>query len=293
MAVACPYDEATCKAVLRAVDTGLADAVLVGDGAQAALSAELSARAPRVAFHAASSPAEAAREAVALVRRGEADVLVKGMIHTDVLLRAVLDKACGLLPPGSVLTHVLAAELPGRGRLLFVSDVAVIPRPTLAQRMAILGHGAAVCRAFGTGVPRMALVHYSEQVSERVPLTLDYREIVRRAGQGELGDVVVDGPLDLRSALDEAFCRVKGLRSPVGGKADFLLMPDLEAGNLFYKMLPFLCGARVAGMLAGARCPVVLGSRGDSAGDKFLGMAFALFTAGPPPVAAGERPQTP
>lgn len=280
MAVVHPYDEATCAAVLRAVAEGLADAVLVGEVRRMALRYALSAYSPRVKILEVSDPDEAARTAVELVHWGEAGILVKGLINTDVLLRVLLDKTNGLLPRGRVMTHVLAAELPGWPRLLFASDVAVIPNPTLDQRVAMLGYGVSVCRAFGIAVPRVALLHYTEHVSERVPLSLDYREIVRRAGEGEWGDIVVDGPLDLRCALDGESARVKGIQSPLGGQADFLLMPDLEAGNLFYKILPFLCGARVAGILAGTRCPVVLGSRGDNAEDKFLGIAFALFTAG-------------
>lgn len=279
VAVVCPYDAATREAVCRAAAEGVARVVLVGEAARIGQLDEQPASAGRVTLVPAATPEEAACKAVRMVRQGEADVVMKGLLNTDTLLHAILDKKCGLLPPGRVLTHVMAAELPGFERLLFASDVAVIPQPTLDQRWAILGYGAAVCRAFGISHPRMALLHYSEKVSERVPLTLDYRELVRRADAGGLGDVTVDGPLDLRCALDAASERIKGIDSPLGGEADFLHFPDLEAGNLFYKAVTFLCRARVAGMLAGAACPVVLSSRSDGADDKYLSLLFALFAA--------------
>lgn len=199
VAVVCPYDAATQEAVCRAAAEGIARVALVGEAARISRLDELLAFSGRVTLVPATTPEEAASVAVRMVRQGEADVVMKGLLNTDTLLHAILDKACGLLPPGRVLTHVMAAELPGFGRLLFASDVAVIPQPTLDQRWAILGYGAAVCRAFGIGHPRMALLHYSEKVSERVPLTLDYRELIRRADAGGLGDVTVDGPLDLRA----------------------------------------------------------------------------------------------
>ena len=279
VAVVCPYDEATREAVCRAAAEGIARVVLVGEEARIGRPDGRLACSGRLTLVPAATPGEAARAAVRMVRRGGADVGMKGLLNTDVLLHAILDKEAGLLPPGRVLTHIMAAELPGSGRLLFGSDVAVIPHPTLDQRRAILSYGTAVCRAFGVVRPRVALLHYSEKTDERVPLTLDCRELVRRAGAGEWGDAIVDGPLDLRCALDAESERIKGIESPLEGRADFLLFPDLEAGNLFYKTLPLLCGARVAGMLAGAQCPVVLSSRSDQAGDKFLSLAFALYAA--------------
>lgn len=153
VAVVCPYDAATQEAVCRAAAEGIARVALVGEAARISRLDELLAFSGRVTLVPATTPEEAASVAVRMVRQGEADVVMKGLLNTDTLLHAILDKACGLLPPGRVLTHVMAAELPGFGRLLFASDVAVIPQPTLDQRWAILGYGAAVCRAFGIGHP--------------------------------------------------------------------------------------------------------------------------------------------
>ena len=279
IAAVCPYDESTQTALLRALERRIADLVLVGDAAHIASLNTLQTYGDRVCLYPATTADEAAAAAVRLVRQGEADILMKGLLNTDTLLHAILDKELGLLPRGRVLTHVSVAELPGWRRLLFFSDVAVIPQPTLDQRRAIIDYGVTVCRTFGIEQPRVALLHYSEKVNEKCPLTLDYRELVRRAEAGEWGNTIVDGPIDLRCALDETSERVKGIDSPLGGRADFLHFPDLEAGNLFYKTLPFLCGARVAGMLAGTLCPVVLSSRSDNADDKFLSLAVALFVA--------------
>ena len=280
LAVAYGQDSHTLTAVYDAYEAGLVEPTVYGDKAvieevcrKEGIDASL--------FKIVDEPndVECVRLAVAAVVAGDADVLMKGLVSTDKYMRGILNKDAGLFPPKGVLSHVSIFEIPSLPKLLCVSDVAVIPQPTLDQRRAIIDYGVTVCRTFGIEQPRVALLHYSEKVNEKCPLTLDYRELVRRAEAGEWGNTIVDGPIDLRCALDETSERVKGIDSPLGGRADFLHFPDLEAGNLFYKTLPFLCDARVAGMLAGTQCPVVLSSRSDNADDKFLSLAVALFVA--------------
>lgn len=275
VAVVCGTDESTRDAVSWAVKDGFVEAVFVGGGADMT-DAET---APYVRDVAAADDTDAARQAVAMVREGKADVLMKGMVGTDVLLRAVLDKQSGLLPPGGVLTHLAVAEVPGYERLLFMTDVAVIPYPDAVQRRAQVDCAVRTCRAMGIDVPRVALVHCSEKASDKFPHTLDYLEMKREAAGGRWGDIVLDGPLDVRTACDAEALRLKGIESPVEGRADVLVFPDIEAGNTFYKTMTFFAHASTAGMLQGAMSPVVLPSRGDTAVSKYYSLALAVVGA--------------
>lgn len=276
----CAYDDSTTSAVARAVSEGFAEVVFVGDRARAERHPEVAALGGHARFVETADGDQAARAAVELARAGEADILMKGLIHTDDLLRAVLDKSRGILPPGRVLTHVAAAQIPAYGRMLFLSDAAVIPYPTQEQRIAQVAHVVGVCRAFGVAAPRVSLIHCSEKASPKFPHTEGYADIIRLAARGEWGEAVVDGPLDVRTSCDPRGCAVKGIRSPLEGAADALIFPDIEAGNAFYKAITLFAGADVAGVLRGTVCPVVLPSRGDSAASKYYSIAMAAVCNG-------------
>ncbi len=224
----------------------------------------------------ADTPEEAAAEAVALVRRGEADILMKGLIGTDKLLRAVLNKECGLLPQGNVLTHLAAAEIPAYQKLLFFTDAAVIPYPTHEQRIEQVRYATQVCRRLGISEPKVALIHCAEHGGKAFPFVDGYADICRMAAAGDFGPCVVDGPLDLLTSLSPEALAAKRLTSPIGGEADILILPDIEAGNVFYKTLSLLANARTAGILCGTTAPVVVPSRGDSTETKFNSILFAL-----------------
>jgi len=280
LAVVCAYDDSTVGAVARAVTEGFAEAIFVGDRHRVEQRPEVAAISGHARFVEAADGEAAARAAVELVRTGRADILMKGLVNTDILLRAVLDKACGILPPGRVLTHVAAAQIPAYERLLFLSDAAVIPYPTQEQRMAQVGYAVSVCRSFGVAVPRISLVHCSEKTSPKFPHTEGYAGIIGMAAQGKWGEVVVDGPLDVRTSCDPHGCEVKGIRSPLEGRADVLLFPDIEAANAFYKTITLFAGASVAGVLQGTVCPVVLPSRGDNASSKYYSLAMAAVCNG-------------
>lgn len=251
VAVVCPRDASTVAAVEQAERAGFAQAILV-DETDATL---------------------AAQRAVALVRSGEADALMKGLVSTDVLLRAVLDKAAGLLPAGGVLTHVAVADVAALGRLLCFSDAAVIPYPTPEQRQAQVIAVADVCRAMGIAAPRIALIHCSEKASEKFPHTLTYRDLCAAPPVG----CTVDGPLDVRCAIDAEALAVKGISSPLEGRADALVFPDIEAANAFYKTVTALLHAPTAALLCGTTAPVVLPSRGDSPSTKLYSLALAAL----------------
>lgn len=278
VAVVCPNDAHTEYVVQRSLREGTARFLLVTDAAHREPSVRLRAAAPdEVQVYETSTPEEAAARAVALVRAGEADVLMKGLINTDSLLRAVLNKEEGLLPPGGVLSHLAVMQLPVYPKLLFCSDVAVIPRPTLAQFRAVVGADVSVCRRLGVGCPRVALVHCSEKVSDKFPHTLDYVRLKEDAAQGRFGEVYMDGPMDAKTACDAHSGEVKGLCSPVVGNADLLVFPNIEAGNVFYKALTLFGGADTACMLTGTTAPVVVPSRADSGDSKYYSLALACY----------------
>ena len=274
VAVVSPNDESTQQAVAKAIDMGFADALLVGCTREAERA--FAKYHDRVQFIAATDPDDAATKAVALVRAGQADVMMKGLLNTDNLLRAVLNKETGILPKGRVLTHITCLQLPQYDKLLFCSDVAVIPQPTKEQREAQLAYLLRLCRSLGIREPGVALINCSEKVDERhFPNTVEYLELVDKAKKGLFGPCTVDGPLDLKTSLSGKALKKKGLTSPLNGHADALIFPDIQAGNVFYKTVTLFCRAQSAAMLAGPDVPVVLTSRADDVESKFCSLALA------------------
>ncbi len=280
VAVVCGYDDSTLYAVSRALEEGFIDAIFVGQRAEVENRTELQPFAAHVSYVEAETPDEAARKAVGIVKNGEADVLMKGLINTDNLLRAVLNKEEGILPRGKVLTHISAARMPGFERIVFFSDAAVIPYPTHEQRLSQVEYMISLCHSFGIARPHIALNHCSEKVSDKFPHTVGYADIAALAEKGEWGEAVVGGPLDVLTSFNRAACEVKGITSAVGGNADAVIFPDIEAANCFYKTLTCFAQADIAGMLQGAACPVVLPSRGDSKQSKYFSLAMAAVSNG-------------
>ncbi len=278
VAVACPEDGHTEYALKRALGAGFADVVLVCSERCSPEFENLAKAYPEhVSVLIEDSPDDAARKAVAIVRDGNADVLMKGTINTDNLLRAVLDKEHGILEPGNVLTHVTAAHIPAYPKMLFFTDAAVIPRPDLKQFDAMLRHALTLCRRMGVDCPNVALIHCTEKTSEKFPHTLSYKELTDRAGRGEYGDVKVFGPMDVKTACDAESGKVKGIASPVVGNADILIFPNIESGNVFYKTITLFGGAETAGVLCGTTVPVVVSSRADSDVSKYYSLAVACL----------------
>ena len=249
-----PYDEATTEALRQVEEAHLAEVIRIQD----------------------KLPERAAEKAVALIRRGDANVLMKGLIGTDVLLRAILNKVSGLLPEGRVLTHIAVAEMKTYHKLLFFTDVAVIPYPTQKQRIEQVHYTADICHRMGIPEPRIALIHCAEHGGRQFPFVDGYQEIKQLAGEGSFGQCIVDGPLDVKSACSVEALKAKSITSPLEGNSDVLIMPDIEAGNAFYKAMTLFAQAHTAGILWGTQCPVVVPSRGDSAEAKFNSILFAL-----------------
>ena len=227
-----------------------------------------------------STVEESAAEAVRMIHRGEAEVVMKGILNTDVLLRAIINKDNreeGLLPVGNVLSHVSAMRVPAYHKMLFMSDAAVIPYPTFEQRIAMIRYVIRLCNLYGIEQPRIALIHCTEKVSPKFPITLDYQKIVEMCQAGEFGNAIIDGPSDLKCAVDKESADIKGIHSPLEGNADAVIMPDIEAANVYYKAITAFTDTRLAVGLQGTSCPVTLTSRADSAETKYNSLAMACL----------------
>lgn len=276
VALACPADSHTEYVVRRGLQEGVAEFLLVCGGKCTPEFDALRRQYPQnVQLIEEPTPDDAARRAVALVREGKAEVLMKGTINTDVLLRAVLDKQCGLLEQGRVMCHVTVTQMPCYKKLLVFSDAAVVPRPTLEQFDAIVDCAINVSRSIGVAEPKVALINFSEKVNEKFQQTISYEELKKRAAEGRYGATFVAGPMDVRTACDAESGRIKGISSPVVGDADVLIFPCIEAGNVFYKAITTFAKADTAGMLCGTTVPVVVASRADSCESKFYSLAMA------------------
>lgn len=278
VAVVWAADPSTQEAVWKAIESGVARAIFVGASEELSKCPEVKKWEQYITLVDASDPDEAAAKAVSMVKEGEADILMKGMINTDNLLRAVLNKEHGILPRGNVLTHVTVAEIPSMKRLLVFTDAAVIPYPTQQQREEQVRYTTRICRSLGIAEPKVALIHCTEKPNEKhFPFTVGYAEIIDKARQGEFGACVVDGPLDLKTSLDRHALEKKGLQSPLEGESDVIIFPDIESGNVFYKAITLFAHANTAGMLQGTMAPVVLASRGDSIESKFCSLAASAI----------------
>ena len=285
VAVAAGHDPNTIRAAARAVSEGIAEVTLVGDGARIKkLCGEFGLDVNGFTVIEEAEPVAAGKIAVDLVRSGQADVLMKGLIPTSDYMKAILDKENGLLPAGHVLTHVTVVELPAyqksHGKLLFVADVAIIPVPDLETKVKILEYCIAAAHSFGIEEPRAALIAATEKVSPRMIATVHAAEITEMANRGEITGAIVDGPLALDVALSPEACRIKGLESPLEGSADILVFPNIEAGNVFYKSATILAGARLAAAVMGTLAPCVLTSRAESEESKLLSIAMGCRLVG-------------
>jgi phosphate butyryltransferase len=222
--------------------------------------------------------AEAAREAVAAVRRGDAQLLMKGLLPTPTIMKAVLNREAGLRT-GRALSHACAFEIPGWHKLIFVTDVALNVAPDLARKADIVRNQVAMAHALGVKRPKVAALAAIETVNPDMPATVDARALQEMAERGELGECDLQGPLALDLAVSPESGQIKKLTGPVVGDADILVVPDIEAGNILFKGLVYFAKARPAGIIMGAACPIVLLSRADSAEAKLMSIALAVLTA--------------
>lgn len=215
-------------------------------------------------------------EAVQMVRQGEAQVLMKGLCSTKLFLKGILDKESGLRS-SPVLSHLAIFESPNYHKLLLMSDAAMNIAPDLDEKIAIINNAVDAAISLGYVMPKVALLSAVEKVNAiGIPSSADAAIISKMAERGQINNAIIDGPLAVDNALSEHANAVKNLVSPVGGDADICIVPNIESGNIFYKLLTILGNAQVAGIVLGAKAPIVLTSRADSDQSKFLSIAVAL-----------------
>jgi phosphate butyryltransferase len=280
LAVAWALDNNTLSAVSKAVDHGIVRAFLIGDttGIIDACTAE-GIDHSRFDIIESASENEAVEKAVAMARGGEADIIMKGLVATDKFLKEVMNKEHGLMQPGAVLSYVCALWVPAYGKLLFITDPAVIPFPTLEQKIAMARYAIEMAGRFGIMKPKIALISATEKVSSHFSSSSDYTTMTAMAARGEFGDCVMDGPLDIFLACDPGSPEIKGVRTPVDGDADILLFPSLEACNPFYKGLMLFGGGQLAGLIRGTEKPVVVMSRSESELSKYYCIVLSCLMA--------------
>ncbi|WP_342761464.1 phosphate butyryltransferase [Bacillus sp. BR3(2024)] len=280
VAVAVAEDHEVIEAVAKAIKLQLAQFRLYGN--QEKIMGMLQEHGLQTSEHveviAAMSSAEAAELSVKAVRNGEADVLMKGNIPTANILKAVLNKEWGLRK-GSVLSHVAAFEVPNYDRLIFVTDAAMNIAPDVTQKAAIIQNTVEVARAIGIDLPKVAPIAAVEVVNPAMQATIDAAMLTQMNRRGQIKDCIVDGPLALDNAVSQIAAEHKGIVSDVAGKADILLVPTIEAGNVLYKSLVYFADAKVGALIAGAKAPIVLTSRADSAETKVYSLVLAVATA--------------
>jgi phosphate butyryltransferase len=281
VAVAAAADPTVLEAVKAATEASVATAVLVGDEKVIRAYAEqtdLTLAKDDVVSE--PVPERAALCAAQLVSTGRADVLMKGHIHTDDFLRAVLDKEVGLRT-GYRMSHVFACEMPAFDRLIMVTDSAMNIAPDLEAKAEIILNADYFCEVVGISSPRVACLAAIELLNPQMPATVDATCLAKMADRNQYNPkCIVDGPFALDNALSPAAARHKRIGGPVAGQADVLLVPDIEAGNILVKSFVYAAQAKLAGVVIGAKAPVVLTSRADSAESMFFSIAAAVLTSG-------------
>lgn len=274
-AVVCPDDPASLEGALQARDAGLIAPVLVGAEAEiretaAGLERDLSG----VPIVNVTGDEEAARRAIALAREGRVRAVMKGHLHTDTLLAAIVRRDDGLRT-GRRISHVYVMDLPGIADLLFISDAAINIAPDLEAKVDIVQNAIDLARACGLPEPRVGILSAVETVTPTIPSTIDAAVLSKMAERGQITGGLVDGPLAMDNAVDLHAARTKGITSLVAGRAQVLIVPNLESGNMLAKELTFLAHAEAAGLVLGAQVPVMLTSRADDARSRLVSCALA------------------
>jgi phosphate butyryltransferase len=280
IAVAWAHDDNTLHAVKKAVDEGIAEVILIGTETEIARNCYRAGIMTSV-FRIVESADEvsAAEDAVRMVKSGQADIVMKGLIGTDKFLKAVMDKENGLMLPGAVLSYVCALQLPEYHKLLFITDPAVIPFPSLEQKIAMIEYAIEMTSRFGIEKPKIALIGASEKPSRHFESSAHYETMKKLAAEDKISDCIMDGPLDIFLACDSKSVEIKGVKTPVDGDADILLFPSLESSNPFYKGLMLFAGGELGGLIRGTEKPVILMSRSESERSKFYCIALACLMA--------------
>jgi phosphate acetyltransferase len=278
-AVVHPCDQASLEGAIEAARLGLIAPILVGPRERIeALAASLGTDLAGVQIVDAPHSAAAATIAVQLVREGRAEALMKGSLHTDELMAAVVKRDTGLRTARRV-SHCFVMDVPGHDEALIITDAAVNIAPTLEEKADILQNAIDLAHALRIEEVRVAILSAMETVNPKVPSTVEAAALCKMVDRHQITGALVDGPLALDNAIDLEAAKVKKIDSPVAGRANVLLVPDLEAGNMLAKSLSFLAGADAAGIVLGARVPIILTSRADSILTRLASCAVAALVA--------------
>ncbi|MGC8838656.1 MAG: bifunctional enoyl-CoA hydratase/phosphate acetyltransferase [Anaerolineae bacterium] len=278
-AVAAAADPEVLMAMDEAEREGLAHSILVGDAPRMErLRAELGLTLAHAEVVHEPDVHRAAAQAVALAREGRAQIVVKGQLKTSDLLGVALDRERGLRDR-RLLAHVGIFEIPGFDRLIYISDSGVVLYPDIYQKLEILRMAVDVAHRFGLQEPRVAILSASELVHPEMRSSVEALALAKMAEQGWVEGAVVEGPLTLDVAVSPAAAEAKGVRGPVAGRADLLIVPSVEAGNTMAKAIQYFGGGRMAGLVVGARVPIIINSRADTAETRFLSLAMAVILA--------------
>ncbi len=278
-AVVHPVDTPSLLGAVEAARANLIVPVLVGPEARIrAAAAEARLDLATYEIVAKEHSEAAAAEAVAMARAGKVEALMKGALHTDELMHAVVDGERGLRTSRRI-SHVFAIDAPGYPRALFVTDAAINVYPTLEEKRDIVQNAIDLAHALGIAEPRVAILSAVETVTEKVKSTLDAAALCKMADRRQITGGILDGPLAFDNAVSLEAAKTKGIVSPVAGRADIFVVPDLEAGNMLAKQLEYLAGAQMAGIVLGARVPIILTSRADKTLARLGSCAIALLLA--------------
>ena len=278
-AVAHPCDETSLRGALEAAVAKMIVPILIGPSGRIenlAQTLRLDLGAARIVD--APHSQAAAERAVALVRAGEAELLMKGSLHSDELLAEVTKRDTGLRT-GRRISHVFVMDVPSHARTLFITDAAVNIAPDLMAKRDIIQNAIDLYAGLGLGVAKVALLSAVETINPSIPSTIEAAALCKMAERGQITGGELDGPLAFDNAISLEAARIKGIHSPVAGRADILVVPDLEAGNMLAKNLTFLSGADAAGIVLGARVPIILTSRADNVRTRLASCAVAMLLA--------------
>ena len=275
LVVAAAGDEHTLDAVVEARREGIIEPVLVGDKAVILeILSKFGETIPPENIIDVPEAVEAATKAVSLVREGKGDFLMKGKMDTAVILKAVVNKEHGL-GRGGLMSHFSAFEIPGYHKILVPVDGGMVTYPTLEQKKAIIGNTVQALRAMGYECPKVGVLACIEKVNPKMPETIEARELQEMNQCGEIENCIIEGPISYDCAMSREIALYKGFESRISGDVDILIAPNIHAGNIMGKMLTVTCGAKMAGFIVGAKCPVVMTSRGASPEEKYLSIVIA------------------
>jgi len=277
VAVVFAHEPNTLQAVHQAHEKNLAECILIGDAAaihETAAAQGLNLEPAKIIQKA--YPDEAARQAVELVNAHKADLAMNGLAQPRYLIEAALDRTNGLRT-GRLLTDVSLFEIPNMDRLIFISDIGIVVSPTMEQRIGIVRNAIEVAHALGIELPKVAILAATEMVDTEIPLSMEAANLSKMAERGQIKGALVDGPLALDNAISPEAVRIKGIKSDVAGYADILVAPDIEAGNILAKTIIYFAKGKMASVVVGGRCPLILPSRSDPPQTKLISMALGIY----------------